>query len=221
MILAQLSKNLSQLYIDLDSCGYLDEVLAPSTVPKMIYSDFFTQITMRHHVIYEEWPVSKFCSPGKLTLLELRRLFHVLKTGSPLFRRLSSSEWDALDLESFQARHATISATAAVPFTPTLPPTIADDPDPARTVTPTAGSSSNENIVQPIVPATAPPLLPPIPPAELTLVGGQVCKPTQRRRRWDAGLTREQAAALKVVREAEKAAKKKGGRNTTSQTNPQ
>ena len=210
----------------------------------MVYSDFFTQITMRHHVIYEDWPVSKFCSPGKMTLLELRRLYYVLKNGSPLFRRLSRAEWDALDLDSFQAQHAAISPTAALPLpTPgSNPAALGDEPSPnpdptddAPGSTPPANPSDNSGrAADTIAPQTAPPLSQGVALAQssvLTLAGGQVCKPTQRRRRWDAGLTREQAAALKAVREAEKAnkrtskktSKKTGGQAATgaSQSNPQ
>ena len=55
----------------------------------------------------------------------------------------------------------------------------------------------------------------PLPPGpatgtSLTLDGGMVCVPKKRKKRWDAGLTKEQKAALKAVKEAEKA--KKAGR---------
>ncbi|KAK7683803.1 hypothetical protein QCA50_013179 [Cerrena zonata] len=94
----------------------LNDLLTPTVLSKMVYSDFFTQITLKHHIIYENWPVSKFCTPGKLTLLELRRLHHVLTNGAPLFHHVPLAEWDELDLDAFQTNHASFSPTAAQPL---------------------------------------------------------------------------------------------------------
>lgn len=112
-ILAQLSKNISHFSLLLRLTLLTDDLLAPTTLSKMVYSDFFNQITLKHHIIYENWPVSKFCTPGKLTLLELRRLHHVLMNGTPLFRHVPLTEWEGLDLDAFQMRHDLISPMAA------------------------------------------------------------------------------------------------------------
>ncbi|KAK7689214.1 hypothetical protein QCA50_007905 [Cerrena zonata] len=218
----------------------LNDLLAPTILSKMVYSDFFTQITLKHHIIYENWPVSKFCTPGKLTLLELRRLHHVLSNGPPLFRYVSPTEWEDLDLDALQSRHDTISPTAAHPLVATATSIPSASTGSSATVDDTTGTSNDNATTNPAggatdpsglnattnstngAPVTSAPLLPQptnLPPPRggdmLTLDGGMVVRPRERRRQWDAGLTKEQKAAMMAVRNAEKA-KKSAGRASGS-----
>lgn len=231
-ILAQLSKNLTFLFVAETDTASTDDLLAPTTLSKMVYSDFFTQITLKHHIIYENWPVSKFCTPGKLTLLELRRLHHVLMNGAPLFRHVPLAEWEGLDLDAFQMRYDSISPTAAQPLVTsatvstvnaaspsannTTGPSTCDATGPSADDAPTNDTSTTSGGSTATAPALPQPSHPPPGPGGdmFTLDGGMVVRPRQRRRQWDAGLTKEQKAEVLALREAEKA--NKTGRSSQS-----
>ncbi|KAK7683366.1 hypothetical protein QCA50_013628 [Cerrena zonata] len=238
----------------------LNDLLAPTILSKMVYADIFSQITLKHHIIYENWPVSKFCTPGKLTLLELRRLHHVLMNGAPLFRHVPLAEWEGLDLDAFQTRHDLISPTAARPLIATsttvnsglsTPSDAATDAATGDTVTgtttndratgattsdattgattsdATTGTPTGNTTAVLTGDAAAAPVLPQptsfsptVGGDMLTLDGGMVIRPRQRRRRWDAGLTKEQKAEVLALREAEKV-KKTAGRQSDGNIAPE
>lgn len=82
----------------------------------MEYTDFYTKITLKYHIVYEDWPVANFCKPGKLGLLELRTLHKALFDGPPLFRRLSNDEWKTLNLDQLRERYNTHATTVARPL---------------------------------------------------------------------------------------------------------
>lgn len=82
----------------------------------MEYTNFYEKITLRHHIIFENWPIARFCTPGRLGLLELRTLYQALLDDKPLFRRVPDDEWSKLDLASIRNLYNSFSPTAAQPL---------------------------------------------------------------------------------------------------------
>lgn len=58
----------------------------------------FGSITKRHRIVYQNWPVS-FCSPTRLSVLELQTLHGLLHSENPppLFRKLTSAEFKVFE----------------------------------------------------------------------------------------------------------------------------
>lgn len=195
----------------------------------MEYANFFTEITLRYHVIYENWPVARFCTPGNLTLLELRMLHQALFGDSvtPLFRRLSDEEWDALDLEELQKRYNTFAPTVARPLLDdvehanndsALDEGLSSSEANAPGLDPLALGSGATALLEDGQPQGIDPndvATPTAPPARggnrVSLGSDQaIARPEkQRKQRADAGLTKEQWAAKKAAIQAEKDARKK------------
>lgn len=82
----------------------------------MEYTNFYEKITLRYHIIFEDWPIARFCTPGRLGLLELRTLYQALLDDKPLFRRVPDEEWSKLDLASIRKFYNSFSPTAAEPL---------------------------------------------------------------------------------------------------------
>lgn len=82
----------------------------------MEYANFYEKITLRHHIIFEDWPIARFCTPGNLGLLELRTLYQALLDEKPLFRRVPDDEWNTLDLAEIRRRYNSFSPTVAQPL---------------------------------------------------------------------------------------------------------
>ena len=76
----------------------IGSVAAPATVPKMHYESFHEQITMRHHIIYQNWPVT-FGAPADLGNVEVRTLHDYLENedAPPLFRKLDDDEFKSFE----------------------------------------------------------------------------------------------------------------------------
>ncbi|KAG0708174.1 hypothetical protein DFH29DRAFT_871091 [Suillus ampliporus] len=73
-------------------------------VPKMFYSNFDTQITAKHGVVVDNWPLKNFVSPSDIgSTMELRVLHNTLKTGVMTFRKMTHDEWEQWDKERFQS----------------------------------------------------------------------------------------------------------------------
>ncbi|KAK7682016.1 hypothetical protein QCA50_014980 [Cerrena zonata] len=66
---------------------------APRSVGRMNYENFGS-ITKRSRIVYQNWPVS-FCSPVRLSVLELHTLHNLLHGSDPppLFRKLTNAEY--------------------------------------------------------------------------------------------------------------------------------
>ena len=97
-------------------CYALDDLLAPNLLSRMEYIDFYDKLTLKYNIVYENWPIARFCTPGRLSLLELRMLHHALFNGDPIFQRLSAAEFQAFDLERFREHHETLIENAKNPL---------------------------------------------------------------------------------------------------------
>ena len=120
----------------------------------MEYIDFYERLTLKYHIVYKNWPIARFCTPGRLSLLELRMLHHALFNGDPIFQRLSAAEFKAFDLDTFREYHETLLENASNPLVlPQEPepepetqpggvdPALPDDPNhSASSTNPPAGS---------------------------------------------------------------------------------
>lgn len=82
----------------------------------MEYTNFYEKITLRYHVVFEDWPIARFCTPGHLGLLELRTLYQALLDDKPLFRHVPDDEWDKLDLAAVRRLYNSFSPTIAQPL---------------------------------------------------------------------------------------------------------
>ncbi|KAI0700239.1 hypothetical protein C8T65DRAFT_580487, partial [Cerioporus squamosus] len=60
---------------------------------RMFYSSFNEQITLKHGVILENWPIQKFDNPSSLSHLEAEVVLRALESGATRFRSLSDDEW--------------------------------------------------------------------------------------------------------------------------------
>ncbi|KIK33061.1 hypothetical protein CY34DRAFT_100326 [Suillus luteus UH-Slu-Lm8-n1] len=77
---------------------------AQVSVPKMFYNNFDTQITAKHGVVVDNWPLKNFVSPSDIgSTTELRVLHNALKTGVTTFRKMTHDEWEQWDKERFQS----------------------------------------------------------------------------------------------------------------------
>lgn len=74
---------------------YIGELAKPDLILKMHYINFFGKITMRYHIIYENWHFVEFHSPHRLGLIELRSLYDALTKGNMKFLYLmwSGRNW--------------------------------------------------------------------------------------------------------------------------------
>ncbi|KDQ58309.1 hypothetical protein JAAARDRAFT_192899 [Jaapia argillacea MUCL 33604] len=70
--------------------------IAGQQIPRMIYINFDTSITLPLKIIVENWPLSKFVCPSDIgSLNELNLLIHSWKTGATRFRKLTDDEHQA------------------------------------------------------------------------------------------------------------------------------
>lgn len=70
----------------------------------MYYHNFDQHITMKHHIIVENWPLAKFCCPGDLNLwTEISVLKSAWDSGATRFCKLTDAEFDEWEEECFQA----------------------------------------------------------------------------------------------------------------------
>ncbi|TFK89865.1 hypothetical protein K466DRAFT_485877, partial [Polyporus arcularius HHB13444] len=60
---------------------------------RMFYSSFDEQITAKHGVIMENWPIPKFDNPSSLSHLEAEVVLRALESGATRFRSLTDTEW--------------------------------------------------------------------------------------------------------------------------------
>lgn len=119
-VLAQLSKSTAleydAIYTNTMLAYITDDYLAPNILGRMEYANFYEKITLKHHIVFEDWPIARFCPPGRLGLLELRTLYQALLDDKPLFRRVPDDEWSKLDLVSIRKLYNLFSPTAAHPL---------------------------------------------------------------------------------------------------------
>ena len=71
---------------------------APGRVPRRMNYENFADVSKRHRVIYQNWPV-EFIPPSRLTVLELHALHTILHSENPptLFRKLTNAQWALLE----------------------------------------------------------------------------------------------------------------------------
>ncbi|KAG2140270.1 uncharacterized protein EDB93DRAFT_1252909 [Suillus bovinus] len=82
----------------------LQETAAPIKISRMYYINFDNNITMKHHIILKNWPLSKFCCPGDISSLnEPKVLFYAFDTGAASFQKLTDAKYDQWSNEHFQA----------------------------------------------------------------------------------------------------------------------
>ncbi|KAG2743899.1 hypothetical protein P692DRAFT_20746183 [Suillus brevipes Sb2] len=66
---------------------------APFKVPRMYYQNFDSYITAKLHIILENWPLSKFCTPGDISSQsELTVLHNTWESGATHFRKLTETK---------------------------------------------------------------------------------------------------------------------------------
>ncbi|KAG1792701.1 uncharacterized protein HD556DRAFT_1238935, partial [Suillus plorans] len=84
--------------------GIQELATAPERVSRMHYHNFDQHITMKHHIIVENWPLAKFCCPGDLnSQTEISVLKSAWDSGATRFRKLTDAEFDEWEEECFQA----------------------------------------------------------------------------------------------------------------------
>ncbi|KAK7685836.1 hypothetical protein QCA50_011182 [Cerrena zonata] len=129
-------------------------VAAPTLIPKMHYQDFHEQMTERHHIICENWPLPSFCTPHKLGLVELRTLYDRLSNvdAPPLFRVLTDAEWRLYRRSTQPLPVKSVTITLPGVFDDIhIPSQHPSNRDSATT------SSSTPNTASPTPPSTTPP----------------------------------------------------------------
>lgn len=63
-------------------------------VPRMYYHNFDKNVTLRYHIVVENWPLAKFVSPSDIgTSHELSTLFNAWQSNTTTFRKLEGAEW--------------------------------------------------------------------------------------------------------------------------------
>lgn len=84
----------------------------------------FGEITKRHRVIHQNWPVGTFCSPTRLTVLEVQTLHAVLHSldPPPLFRKLSDAEWTLFEAAVASGTDFSVPPSSTTVNAPHLPP---------------------------------------------------------------------------------------------------
>ena len=97
---------------------YSGEAAAPSAIGKINYKNF-EKITQKYGIVYEGWPLERFCSPGSINSVpELTVLRNAFTSGAASFRRLSDDELEEWRrAQAARARQLTIAA--ATTTTPT------------------------------------------------------------------------------------------------------
>ncbi|KAI9059665.1 hypothetical protein FKP32DRAFT_1606017 [Trametes sanguinea] len=81
---------------------------------KMVYVGFAEQITGRHGVVIDNWPLPRFLAPSNIrTRLELTTLLSAWETDTTRFRKLSRDEW-----EQWQQQHTSGSAEGGTVIRP-------------------------------------------------------------------------------------------------------
>ncbi|PPQ79250.1 hypothetical protein CVT24_007508 [Panaeolus cyanescens] len=64
-------------------------------VPKMIYVNFASRMTLVHRIVVEGWPLKKFCNPSEIgARADLEVLFQSLQNNNTRFKRLDDSEYE-------------------------------------------------------------------------------------------------------------------------------
>ncbi len=80
----------------------------------MYYVDFENHITNKYGVICENWPLTKFISPGNIgSRIELETLLHAWQSGATSFRRLTPTELTAW--KTARAAAAVAQVTVSTP----------------------------------------------------------------------------------------------------------
>ncbi|RXW12164.1 hypothetical protein EST38_g13688 [Candolleomyces aberdarensis] len=92
----------------------LDEA-AGYHIPRMLYTNFDSNITLPHQIIVKGWPLPKFSNPSDIgTKGDLDRLLSAWKTGSAYFEKLDDAVFEKWSQE-YYARFDSPSTTATDP----------------------------------------------------------------------------------------------------------
>ncbi|KAG2115298.1 uncharacterized protein F5147DRAFT_769755 [Suillus discolor] len=63
-------------------------------IPRMYYVNFDENIIAQHSVVLENWPLTKFASPGDIGLMvEVKIVYNAFMSGATKFRKLTAAEW--------------------------------------------------------------------------------------------------------------------------------
>ncbi|KAG1858515.1 hypothetical protein F4604DRAFT_1589498 [Suillus subluteus] len=82
--------------------GVKEEVAAPFKVSRMYYQNFNRNITQKYHLVLDNWPLSKFVTPGNInSLTELRVLYNAWDSNATRFRKLSDEEYETWEAKNF------------------------------------------------------------------------------------------------------------------------
>ncbi|KAG2071455.1 hypothetical protein BDR04DRAFT_977302, partial [Suillus decipiens] len=74
--------------------GIKELAAAPKRVSHMYYHNFDHHITMKHQIIVENWPLTKFCCPGDLNLqTEISVLKTAWDSSATIFCKLTDAEF--------------------------------------------------------------------------------------------------------------------------------
>ncbi|KAI0666743.1 hypothetical protein C8Q78DRAFT_994518 [Trametes maxima] len=77
-----------------DEMPFIEATSTRGTIGQMCYVNFDTKITLCYGTVLENWPLGKFCSPGKISSHpELETLIDVWTNGTTRFWELSDKEW--------------------------------------------------------------------------------------------------------------------------------
>lgn len=127
--------------------------VAPNKIGRMNYENFF-EIVKRHRIIYQNWPVTKFCTPAKLSVEELYTFHSVVQSENAptLFRRITDEEYKTIEINMREGNDLALPSATTTPVLPT-PLTLAGPRNPAACG---SGSSDNDGITDPPVDPTAP-----------------------------------------------------------------
>ena len=129
----------------------LGEVAAPNVIGKINYKNF-QKITHKFGIVYEGWPLERFCCPGDINSVpELNVLRNAFVSGAAFFRRLSDDELEQWRTQQGQAH--LLAAAAAARTTPAEGPAAFSEPSvstaAAVPTTPLDGTSDGTSYTRP------------------------------------------------------------------------
>ncbi|KIK11852.1 hypothetical protein PISMIDRAFT_25731 [Pisolithus microcarpus 441] len=97
----------SFLALKKETTSLISQKLSEATqmlVSKMFYTNFDSQITVKHSVIVINWPLKVFSSLSDIRLMmELKVLYNTWKTRTTTFHKLTPAEWEDWEATCFNA----------------------------------------------------------------------------------------------------------------------
>lgn len=116
-------------------------------MPRMYYHNFDKNITLKYHIVVDNWPLAKFVSPSDIgTSHELSTLFNAWQSNTTMFRKLEGVEWKKWEEEYRNKESRVVPRVEEVGDHRAATPALASDQgDPVPAGDPTAGNQSTDS----------------------------------------------------------------------------